>query len=190
MRLDVTIDEKTHWIDVPDELLVDAEAFFEKMDHDMDGGWRMGPEYIENPNAEQRIQIVADRLLGAMSVQNQALATMMAAYILKRMPGISGVRIDTGGELLNTELIYDNAAARPAAPVRARRKLSHDEAVAQAGKDVSTVYKVGKGYRFARLEPRTGQWVESPLIANEEEARALRMEAFDERYEQLIHGAE
>ncbi|HEX9625713.1 MAG TPA: hypothetical protein VGA00_02115 [Acidiferrobacterales bacterium] len=186
MRLTVKVDERTHWIEVPDELL-DADDFFRMMDRDMDRGWRMGPEWVESPNAEQRAQIAADRLLVSLASENRNMIELMAAYIVKRIPGVTGVDIDTGGEMLNTRLLYDTQPAPPpraAAPRPAARR--REQAIEQAGRDVTEVYRVGKAYRFARLDRRTGQWIESPLLATEAEARAARLEAFDERFEELL----
>jgi hypothetical protein len=62
----------------------------------------MSREWVEKPTREQRCQIVADRLLAAIESGNEQLATMMAAYILSRMPEVESVDIDTHGEMLQT----------------------------------------------------------------------------------------
>lgn len=187
MRLTVKVDERTHWIEVPDDLLGDAGDFFQMMDRDMDRGWRMGPEWVESPTAEQRAQIAADRLLVSLASENRNMIELMAAYIVQRLPGITGIDIDTGGEMLNTRLLYDAQPAPPpnAAPPRPAM-LSREQAVAQAGKDVTEVYRIGKAYRYACLDRASGKWIESPLFATEAEAKAMRMEAFDERFEALL----
>jgi hypothetical protein len=105
VKLLAIVDNRQHAIDVPGDVLAEAEEFFRHMDRDMDGGWRMGPEFVERPDTAQRCQIAADRLLGALSSANETLAMLMAGYILKRMPGVRAVRIDTGGEPLNTEFL-------------------------------------------------------------------------------------
>ena len=48
-------------------MLAEAEAFFQKMDRDMDQGWQMSRDFIENPDRTQRAQIAAHRLMLAMS---------------------------------------------------------------------------------------------------------------------------
>ncbi|MGB5735037.1 MAG: hypothetical protein WBM40_11415, partial [Thiohalocapsa sp.] len=60
---------------------------------------------------------------------------------------------------------------------------------AQAGHDVTKVFKVGKAWRFSVFDHATDSWQESPLIASEQEAERLRQAALKERYEQLIGGA-
>ncbi len=107
MKLQVTVDNTSSSIEIPDQLLIEGEAFFQKMDNDMDRGWQMGPEYVEQPDQRNRCQIAADKLLQAIDTSNHNLLLMMAGYILKRMPGVKGVIIDTHGELLNTEFISD-----------------------------------------------------------------------------------
>jgi hypothetical protein len=41
----------------------------------------------------------------ALNAGNETLAQLMAAYILQRMPGVVAVRINTEGEMLETELL-------------------------------------------------------------------------------------
>ncbi|NIR61051.1 MAG: hypothetical protein GWO02_16885 [Gammaproteobacteria bacterium] len=109
MRLEVIIDDQVLAVNVPDGVLSEAGGVFAKMDADMDGGWQMGREWVEQPDTDQRCQIVANRLLTALETDNQSLATMMAAYILTRRPGTTGVRVDTQGEMLATEFFPEAA---------------------------------------------------------------------------------
>lgn len=191
MKLTVIIDDKTSWIEVPEDMLVEGEEFFQKMDRDMDGGWRMGPEFMEKPDRVDRCRIAADKLLVSMSTENQTLSMLMAGYILKRLRGVSGVNIDTGGEMLNTEFVYAQDAPSNAAPTGAQPAAStHDgqqtlAAMEQAAKDVSQVYKVGKGFRFAAYDHSTGQWIESPLIPDEQAAQKARMHVYQQRLNEL-----
>ena len=173
MKLDVIIDSKTHRIVVPQEMLDEGEEFFRKMDRDMDGGWQMGPEFVESPTPAQRCQIAANKLLISVSAQNQLLVQLMAAYILRRMPSIKAVEIDTSGEMLNTELVFEDTVsvkANPAANPPLSASALHDRVEG----DISQVYKVGKAYRFATYDHASGRWVESPFAATEEEAKKLR----------------
>jgi hypothetical protein len=182
MKLTVIVDDKTSWIEVPEDMLVEGEEFFQKMDRDMDGGWRMGPEFIEKPNQVDRCRIAADKLLAAMSTENRTLGMLMAGYILKRLRGVSGVDIDTGGEMLNTEFTYDQGAPTSVVPTGAAPAAA---AMEQAAKDVSQVYKVGKGFRFAAYDHATGQWMESPLIPDEQAAQKARLHVYQQRLKEL-----
>jgi hypothetical protein len=175
MKLDVIIDDKNHRIDVPAEML-EAEEFFRKMNRDMDNGWQMGPDFVERPDAAQRCQIAANKLLQSHANQNRLLVELMAAYILKHMPGIRAVNIDTHGEMLNTELIFEEGRRRTPSPP-ARAALSESEVRERAEQDVSPVYKVGKAWRFAVYDRAANRWNESPAVETEDAARRLRDEA-------------
>ena len=74
-----------------------------------------------------------------------------------------------------------SAEARGAMP----SGLDKMQAMAQAGRDVTQVFKVGKGYRFSVFDHATGSWQDAPLAASEPEAERLRQEAFKARYQAL-----
>ena len=191
MKLDVIIDSRTHRIEVPPDMLAEGEAFFQKMDRDMDSGWQMGPEFVESPDTAQRCQIAANKLLVSVSAQNQLLVQLMAGYILKRMPGIKTVDIDTAGEMLNTDFLFeDNArsAPRPAVASSTKPGMHGSETRTRTESDVSQVYKVGKAFRFATYDHASGRWVESPFSATEEEANKLRDETCKRLAERPSHG--
>jgi hypothetical protein len=104
MILNVIVDEQTYPLEVPEFVLAEADELFDKMDADMSKGWQMSREWVDNPTNKERCQIAADRLLTALENENQSLATMMAGYIIKRMPGVKTVRIDAEGDITLTEL--------------------------------------------------------------------------------------
>jgi hypothetical protein len=190
MKLNVIVDERNYSVDVPPAMLREAEDFFRKIDEDMDHGWQMGPEFIENPDEVQRCQIAANKLLTSLSGANETMIMLMAGYILKRLPGVTGVRIDTAGEMLHTEIIYGQPAglpppASPPEPSARTRQLGKLEAMEQAGKDVTQVYQVGKSYRFAVRDLRTGEWLESGPMDTEQEAYEKRMQAYKRRLDEL-----
>ncbi len=103
MKLNVVVGEESHPVEVPEDVLTGAGEMFDKMDRDMDRGWQMGRFWVDSPTVEQRCQIVADRLLTALSNDNANMATMMAAYILSRMPNATAVFVATNGEIVETE---------------------------------------------------------------------------------------
>lgn len=187
--LNVTLHEKNYTVEVPDEMLTEAEEFFQKMDRDMDQGWQMSRDFIENPDRAQRAQIAAHRLMLAMSAGKEPMILLMAGYILKRLPGVTGVVVDTDGEMLNTEIIFGEVkgtASAPSAGGAAKTDgMSKIEAMKQAGKEVTAVYKVGKSFRHAVLDSTTGQWIESPAMDDEKEAQESRMQAFRQRFEDI-----
>lgn len=105
MLLNVMIDERQYPIETPPGMVVEAADFFARMDADMDKGWQMSRQWVESPSPLNRCQIAADKLMMALNAGNQTLAQLMAAYILNRMPGVVGVRINTDGEMLETEVV-------------------------------------------------------------------------------------
>ncbi len=107
MILDVTIEHRTYPIDIPHDVLEDGDAFYQRMDKDMDNGWQMNREYVANPNVEQRCRIAADRLLTSIHHENRHTMLLMAGYIVKRLPGITRVDIDTSGNMQETRFYYD-----------------------------------------------------------------------------------
>ena len=88
MKLNIIVDGRANAFEVPDGLLIEARDFFDKLDKDMDRGWQMSRDWVEKPDAEQRCQIAADRILTAIDTDNEKLLMMMAAYILHTMPGV------------------------------------------------------------------------------------------------------
>lgn len=94
MQLTIHAEGHTLPLDIPSGLLSEAEGFFRKLDDDMDHGWQMSHRWVERPEAEERCQIAADRLLNAMHQGNAELGLLLGAYILARRPGTSAVHID------------------------------------------------------------------------------------------------
>lgn len=188
MQFRITVNDKTQELAVPDKLLREAEEFFQKMDRDMDRGWQMSREFIDNPNRQQRCQIAAHKLLGALSTGNLSLATLMAGYIVARLPGAVGADIDTTGEMQNTEFVFaPAAAATPATP--AAKPPSKIQALERAGQEVSKVYKVGQTFRYAVLDAASGNWVESAPYDSSAEAEQQRLRAVKERFDALMQSA-
>jgi len=194
--LKALIDDQTYSLDVPDTLIAQGDAFFAKLDQDMDQGWQMSREWVDHPNQLQRGQIVADKLLTALESENQRLGLLMAGYLLKRLPNLDEVEIDIQGEMQNTCFHFREQApvtTQGDKPQDARRPdapegMSKLEAMEQAGNDVTKVFRVGKAYRFSVFDHHTGEWQDSPTIADAHEAERLRQAAFKHRFDALRRG--
>lgn len=117
MKLNIIVDGRSNAFDVPDNLLEEAIDFFDKLDADMDRGWQMSRDWVENPNPEQRCQIAADKILTAIETENEKLLMLMAAYILRTMPGVTGINIDITGDMNETDIIMGYEDTRPLGPV-------------------------------------------------------------------------
>ena len=105
MILKLVVQEQVYPVTVPDDIVTEAEDFFSKLDSDMDRGWQMSRDWVDRPDTVQRCQIIGDKLLTAIHNDNKQMMVLLSAYILSRMPGISAIRIDTNGEMLETELV-------------------------------------------------------------------------------------
>ena len=107
MILKVVIENKTYPVKVPEQIIAEAGDFFDKLDSDMDKGWQMSRDWVDKPDQVQRCQIMGDKLLTAMHNDNKQMMVLLCGYILARMPGVSAIRIDTNGEMLETELVME-----------------------------------------------------------------------------------
>lgn len=106
MELKVIIDDTELTLNVPQELVERATEVFDRMDRDMDRGWQMGRDWVENPNLEDRLRIVGDKLLSALEREEHEVGRLMAAYLLNRAPTLDRLTLDTGGEPARTELRF------------------------------------------------------------------------------------
>ena len=104
MILNISIEDQNYPVDVPDEMLSEGAEFFKKIDDDMDKGWQMSRSWVDNPDVEQRCQIIADKILGAFEQENKKLLVLLSAYILVKLPGIKTVYVSTNGEMQETSL--------------------------------------------------------------------------------------
>lgn len=103
MQLRIHINDIVREIEVPEFMLTEAEAFFAQMDQDMSKGYQMSRVWVDNPNLEERCQIVADRILTALSNGKQEVGTLMAAYILKRAPTVRAIHMNIEGDMTGHE---------------------------------------------------------------------------------------
>jgi hypothetical protein len=194
MLLKVIVDEQQLTLNVPDVIVEGAQDVFDKMDRDMDAGWQMGRDWIQSPSVEQRCQIVANKLLTALETENDKLGRMMAGYILSRMPTVETVEIDTSGEIQDTVFSFGSAAPPADVPTKvgvappATHGTSRLEALEQAGREVTKVFKVGHQYRFSVYNHPRAQWEDSPAIADKAEAEALRDRAVKRRFDEIVAG--
>lgn len=181
MQLDVVVEGNKYRLAIPQDMFDEGGSFFSKMDRDMDHGWMVGNQFVENLDAHDRCCVAADKLLAALEMENKTLSLLMAAYILTKLPGVISVDIDTTGEIHNTEFSYGNNAQIE----EPSRSLTPKEIMSQVEKDVSRVYKVGKMYKYAVLEPISKEWVESESYTSEDDAKDARLQAMNKRYEEL-----
>ena len=184
MKLKVIIEDQSFSLPVAPEFLQKAASFFDNMDKDMDKGWQMGRDWIEKPSSQQKLAIVADKLLTAIENDEKNTGMMMAGYIKSRAPQVATIEMDVTGEMGHDFFEETTQAAVPRQQTK-RSNLSKMEAMQQAGNEVSRVFKAGKQYKFSLYNPETNQWEESPAIADRQEAENLREFAFKKRFDEL-----
>lgn len=195
MILKVVIDDQLLELNVPDTFIAQAQDFFAKMDADMDRGWQVNREWVERPDPMLRAQVAANKLLTALDNDDHRLGRLMAGYILARFPNVETVELNPAGETRDHHI---NLAVTPTTgtdmPANVTPSVAHAgipqgmskmQAMAQAAKDVSKVFKMGKQYRFSVYNHATQSWEESPAIADREQAEAMREHAFKARFEAL-----
>lgn len=105
MKLNVYVNEMMKQVDVPNDMLREAESIYEKIDKDLDQGWQMSREWMDNLDTLQRCKVIADRLLTAIENDNYPSTMLMAGYIMTRMPHIKTVHIATDGDINQTHFV-------------------------------------------------------------------------------------
>ena len=197
MKLLIQIDERQLVMDIEDSLLSQAQDFFDKLDADMDRGWQWEREFVQNLDALQRCQIITDRMLGLLEGDRKDSATLLAAYILYKLPGVTQANINSNGEISLTEFSREpipetlqpaSEAPPPEVPNLAPvdGPLNPAQAAAKARKEVSLVYEVPGGYQFKMLDPEFGGWMASETFTDREAAEEIRTENFQFRFQQLM----
>ena len=187
------IDDQLLELNVPEAFLEKAQDFFDKMDADMDQGWQVNREWVEQPDQMLRAQIAANKLFTAIENEDHNLGRLMAGYIVARLPEIESVELNPAGETRDHRINLKEALQDETSP-NASPSIAHDgiptglnkmEAMAQAAKDVSKVFKMGRQYRFSVFNHASGNWEESPAIGDKEQAEAMREHAFKARFNAL-----
>lgn len=207
MILKLIVDDQLYELNVPQEFLDQAQEFFARMDSDMDAGWQMSRDWVAEPDLEQRAQIAANKLYTALENDDHNLGRLMAGYILSRVPDLDCVELNAASEVQDIVIRRSGGSPAPAAQAAAAapppqappatpatagampRGLDKMAAMSQAGRDVSQVFRSGKQWKFSMFNHATGQWEESPAIADKTEAEAMRDFAFKKRYEELCRPA-
>lgn len=99
MQFNITIDQQLYTLDIPEAVLEEAQAFIAEMDSDFDRGLQLGRYWIDEPTADQRCQIAANKIVNALHQENVRLFYMMAAYILHKFPRLKMVTVDSNYEI-------------------------------------------------------------------------------------------
>lgn len=87
--------------------------YLDKMDSDMDDGFKLGDEQIDNPDAKARAKFVAMTLIHSIDADNEQMIVATCAYLASREASLSEVRAKAEGENMMLDLIYDQGAEVP-----------------------------------------------------------------------------
>ena len=71
MIFNMSIDQETFNIDVPDALISEVAPIIADMDKEFDQGCQMGRFWVDNPSDEQRCQVSANNLVNALHTENK-----------------------------------------------------------------------------------------------------------------------
>lgn len=104
MILKIFVDEHEQEINVPETVIKDATDYFDMLDKDMDLGYQMSRTWVASPDLTQRCQIVSDRILTALENGNKETGTLMAAYILSRVPDAYAMHLNLEGDMTMYDL--------------------------------------------------------------------------------------
>lgn len=107
MNLNFTIDQETFTLDVPDGIMQESQQFIADTDAEFDKGLQLGRHWIDAPDAEQRCQIAANKIVNAMHQENIRMVYLMSAYILTKLPKVSMVTINSDFEIDEIDFKYD-----------------------------------------------------------------------------------
>ena len=99
MILNLNIDEESFEIEIKEELLNELKPILEGMDKEYDEGAQMGRYWVDKPSDEQRCQIAANNVVGAMHRENKRMLYIMAGYIVYKFPEVKGVTVNADLEM-------------------------------------------------------------------------------------------
>lgn len=99
------------------ELAPSQQVFLDRLDAQMDGGIELNGAWLAQPDALQRAQFVALRLITAIRGSDEQLAAAATAYLATRIPELRQLRAtDAAGEC-GIDFVFDRDY-RPEAPVQ------------------------------------------------------------------------
>ncbi|HIP94821.1 MAG TPA: hypothetical protein EYH38_10780 [Leucothrix sp.] len=84
--------------------------YLDNMDSQMDQGIQLGKDFIQQPNALQRSQFVANSLINHLFKDEYSVAIAMCTYLGKRMPDLKQVKCKGEEDKeLSIELVFDRS---------------------------------------------------------------------------------
>ena len=81
--------------------------YLDKMDSDMDAGFKLGDEQIDKPDDKERAKFVAMTLIHSIEANNEQMIVATCAYLALRQTGLKEIRATAEGENMMMDLVYD-----------------------------------------------------------------------------------
>lgn len=81
--------------------------YLDRMDRQMDTGVRLGADWIDQPDVQQRAKFVAMHLIEALQQDNEASIAASCAYLANRLPDLKQVKAKLLGVGISMELVFD-----------------------------------------------------------------------------------
>lgn len=84
--------------------------YLDKMDLDMDRGFDLGGEHIDNPDKNERAKFVAMNLIRAIEANNEPMMAATCSYLANRYDDLAEVRANAQGEDMMMDLVFDQGS--------------------------------------------------------------------------------
>lgn len=81
--------------------------FLDKMDDDMNRGFRLGDEMIEQPDGNDRMNYVSMKLVQGIQSDNNSLVAAMCAYIANRYSAVREIQAWEEGDQVAITFTFD-----------------------------------------------------------------------------------
>ena len=83
-------------------------AFLDKMDRDMDRGFKIHGEMVSDPDVRQKATFVGMNLLNALHQQDHGKIIVSCAYISRRLPHVTEVRARDQDDRIHIEFVEEH----------------------------------------------------------------------------------
>jgi len=82
--------------------------FLDQIDKDLDAGFKLGEEQVNDPDLFQRSQYIAQGLLAGMQSENKELVAAACAWLSTRQPDLTTIRFQIDGDDISLRLICED----------------------------------------------------------------------------------
>jgi len=81
--------------------------YLDKMDQEMDSGFKLENEQVDEPDLLQRAQFVAGYLAQALIGDNEQMIAASCSWLAQRLPDLKQVKIDHDDERIGIDLVFN-----------------------------------------------------------------------------------